>query len=49
LEANKAVDVDGYATSKEGFKWWKLASGGWIRSDLVKEAGRCEKVPEIKG
>jgi hypothetical protein len=48
LDANKAVDVSGYATSKDGFKWWKLANGGWIRSDLVKEAGRCEKVPETK-
>ena len=48
LESNKAVDAVGYATSKDGFKWWKLASGGWIRADLVKEAGRCDKVPETK-
>jgi hypothetical protein len=48
LDANKANDVVGYGMSKDGFKWWKLASGGWIRSDLVKEAGRCDKVPETK-
>jgi hypothetical protein len=48
LDSNKAVDAVGYAMSKDGFKWWKLASGGWIRSDLVKEAGHCDKVPETK-
>lgn len=27
------------------FVWWELADGGWIRSDVVTEAGNCEGVP----
>lgn len=47
LDAGKAVDVVGYAMDMNDRKWWRVAGGGWIRAERVKEAGRCEDVPEV--
>ena len=46
LDAGKPSDVTGQAADDTGFVWWKLADGGWVRSDVVQEAGDCESVPE---
>lgn len=35
-------DLDG-----EGFIWWQVADGSWIREDVVEASGACEAVPVV--
>lgn len=46
LAAGQDYDVTGYTTDGDGSRWWKLASGGWVRADLVDAAGWCDDLPE---
>ena len=48
LNAREAVDAIGQATGGEGFVWWQLDNDlGWIRSDVVREAGDCDSLPVV--
>jgi hypothetical protein len=40
--------VDGQATGADGFVWWRLGEGVWVRSDVVNEAGDCASVPTVQ-
>ncbi|MBN1201648.1 MAG: hypothetical protein JXJ20_07315 [Anaerolineae bacterium] len=37
LSAGQAVVVDGWAQDVEGYIWWRLRGGGWVRGDLFVE------------
>lgn len=37
----------GQTTGTDGFVWWQLASGLWVRSDVVAEGGDCEALPQV--
>jgi oligopeptide transport system substrate-binding protein len=34
----------GSAQGEDGFKWWQLDNGGWVRGDLVDASPACEGV-----
>jgi predicted lipoprotein with Yx(FWY)xxD motif len=42
------LTIDGQALS-EGFVWWHLTSGEWVRSDVVSEVTPCVGVPSLAG
>lgn len=43
------IGVDGQAMGADGFVWWRLSIGYWVRSDLVVTVGDCSAAPEIDG
>ncbi|HVO68841.1 MAG TPA: SH3 domain-containing protein [Aggregatilineaceae bacterium] len=47
LEAGQTAIVTGQATDGEGFVWWQLESGSWVRSDVVSTGGNCTHVPQV--
>jgi uncharacterized protein YraI len=38
LALNQSVQAVGWTTGEEGFTWWKLAAGGWVRGDVFIDA-----------
>jgi WD40 repeat protein len=49
LNVGVPAAVDGQATGADGFVWWRLGEGVWVRSDVVDETGSCESVPVVSG
>jgi hypothetical protein len=47
LAAGVSHSVIGQANGSDGFVWWKLDSGSWVRSDLVQTSGDCTTVPTV--
>lgn len=37
----------GQVTGADGFVWWQLESGSWVRSDVVNESGSCDTLPVV--
>ncbi len=37
----------GQAQGTDGFIWWNLDSGFWVRSDIVSEEGDCDGLPTV--
>lgn len=37
----------GQFTGADGFVWWQLESGSWVRSDVVNESGNCDNLPVV--
>ena len=48
LAAGVSAAVQGQATGADGFVWWQLGEGVWVRSDVVEETGNCEAVPVVQ-
>lgn len=48
LAGGTSAPVLGQATGADGFVWWQLAEGVWVRSDVVTQAGSCDDVPTIQ-
>jgi hypothetical protein len=48
LESGQTDLIVGQAEGDDGFVWWQLESGAWVRSDVVVEGGRCDDVPEVE-
>lgn len=48
LSAGVNASVDGQATGADGFVWWRLGEGVWVRSDVVDETGNCEGVSVVQ-
>jgi uncharacterized protein YraI len=44
LEGQRALP-DGYADGADGYRWFHLPNGNWIRSNLVDQAGTCDSLP----
>jgi hypothetical protein len=42
LTFNQQVPADGWTTGERGFTWWRLPSGGWVRSDVFIDAANRE-------
>lgn len=42
-----AIEVDGVAQGRgpDGFVYWQLPDGGWVRDDVVREATICSQLP----
>jgi hypothetical protein len=32
-------------SASDGFRWWRLTSGEWIREDFVREDPNCDFLP----
>ncbi|KXK24277.1 MAG: hypothetical protein UZ15_CFX003000333, partial [Chloroflexi bacterium OLB15] len=39
---------DGQAIGADGFVWWRLGEGVWMRSDVVDETGDCAGVRVVQ-
>jgi Tol biopolymer transport system component len=46
VAANEAAEADGQAQSADGFTWYRLTTGAWIRADLVS-AGDCSGLATV--
>jgi hypothetical protein len=45
---NTRLSADGQAVSDyDGMTWWRLGTGGWVRSDFVYESPPCADVPVV--
>lgn len=47
VTGGSALNADGQATSADGFTWYRLTSGEWIREDLVSEAAECASLAVV--
>jgi hypothetical protein len=47
LGAGENAQPDGKAAGTDGFTWWRLPSGAWVRSDIVETTGDCTGVPVV--
>jgi hypothetical protein len=48
LAGGVSAAVNGQATGADGFVWWRLGEGVWVRSDVVNETGDCDGVPIVQ-
>jgi len=46
LAPGSSANVDGQTTGADGFIWYRLTSGVWVRGDLVTSTGDCSAVPQ---
>jgi|GEM_PF-2469189 len=47
LQASETVTVSGQTIASDGYTWWQLDNGNWLREDTVSEAGSCSSVPFV--
>lgn len=40
--------ADGQTTGSDGFVWWRLLDGRWVRSDVVQAAANCDELPQVE-
>jgi len=54
LQLNQSVQVNGWASSADGFTWWRLITGSWARGDVFVDAANpnlpdaCWSLPPIQ-
>jgi len=48
LPSQNNAQVDGQATGNDGFVWWRLTSGLWVRSDVVTASGNCAEILTVE-
>ena len=47
LAAGQGAIVTGQTTGADGFVWWQVPPGLWVRSDVVRTTGGCDGVPVV--
>lgn len=47
LSAGQAVTADGQTQAADGFTWYRLTDGGWVRGDLVSATAGCASIPQV--
>lgn len=47
LSAGQTVEVDGQTQGADGMAWYRLATGEWVRSDVVGSPAACANVPAV--
>ncbi len=47
LAGGTPVEADGQATAADGFTWYRLVRGGWVRGDLVNVAVDCDTLTTV--
>jgi hypothetical protein len=45
LAAGTIIRAEGRATDNDGFQWWLLENGNWVREDVVRAQGDCANLP----
>ncbi len=48
LGPDQILAADGQFQPGDGFTWWRLLEGYWIREDLVREDGDCTGLPVVE-
>lgn len=49
LDAGQRAVVDAFTAGADGFRWFRLGGGDWVRADVVMLSGGCEALPEAAG
>lgn len=49
LNAGSTALIVGQTTGADGYVWYKLDNGSWVRADVVTVGGDCTNVPQIDG
>lgn len=47
VAASAVLVSDGQLTGADGYVWWRLDNGAWVRSDVVTAAPGCESLPVV--
>jgi hypothetical protein len=45
MPAGVIAFADAQALSEDGYTWWRLWNGAWVREDVVGESGDCAALP----
>jgi hypothetical protein len=45
IAAGDSKNPVGQAVGVDGYVWWQLSNGSWVRADVVNAAGSCDKLP----
>ena len=49
LNVGSQTEVTGQRQGRDGQRWWRTFSGGWVRSDVVRASGSgCESVAQVQ-
>jgi predicted lipoprotein with Yx(FWY)xxD motif len=48
LSSGQLLTVSGQAAGGDGYVWWRLENGSWVRSDVVTAEGDCAGVPAVE-
>lgn len=48
LERRELRSADQRTVASDGFVWWHLVNGGWVRGDLVAPRGSCGHLPPLQ-
>ncbi|MCA9914769.1 MAG: discoidin domain-containing protein [Anaerolineae bacterium] len=49
MTAGQSRTVTGKTEASDGFTWWQLDANTWVREDVVREEGNCDRVPVVMG
>lgn len=47
LRLGTVITIRGQASDSQGYIWWKLVNGNWVRSDVIGAPPQCSAVPEV--
>ncbi|MCC6612405.1 MAG: ferritin-like domain-containing protein [Anaerolineae bacterium] len=47
LAANTATAIDGQRMGDDGYTWWRVTGGGWVREDTVDEQAGAADLPMV--
>jgi WD40 repeat protein len=45
LAAGQSIEIDAQTTGDDGFVWYRLTNGAWVRSDVIGSPAACAGVP----
>ena len=49
LQLGQLITVRGQTTDAQGYIWWQMVNGNWVRSDIVGAPPQCSIVPQVGG
>ncbi len=47
LNAGQQVQAVGWGQDSDGYTWWKLTTGQWVRADVVEWPSVCQTLPRV--
>ncbi|MBI5958071.1 MAG: SH3 domain-containing protein, partial [Chloroflexi bacterium] len=48
LPQNQTIQASAWAFDTDGFVWWRLSTGGWVRADTVEFPESCLQLPQVQ-
>lgn len=48
IQARETATVVSQTVGRDGFVWWRLRDGNWVRSDVVRAEASCRDLPRIE-